>query len=96
MPKTAAKTKKARKQIFAVVGSDESEVKRNAAALAEQLAAPDMGDFGTEIIDGCADNADQAASRIRSAMEALQTLPFMSLTSLLTSEFERQWAMRRR
>ena len=83
MPKTAAKTKKARKQIFAVVGSDESEVKRNAAALAEQLAAPDMGDFGTEIIDGCADNADQAASRIRSAMEALQTLPFMGGSKLV-------------
>ena len=83
MPKTAVKTKKARKQIFAVVGSDESEVKRSAAALAEQLTPPGMGDFGTEIIDGCADNADQAVSRIRSAMEALQTLPFMGGSKLV-------------
>ncbi|HEY5036813.1 MAG TPA: DNA polymerase III subunit delta, partial [Chthoniobacterales bacterium] len=36
----------------------------------------DAGDFGVEIIDGCADNAEQAAARIRSTIEALQTLPF--------------------
>jgi DNA polymerase-3 subunit delta len=29
-----------------------------------------------EIIDGCTDNADQAAARIRLTIEALQTLPF--------------------
>jgi DNA polymerase-3 subunit delta len=45
--------------------------------LAEQLTPPGLGDFGLEIIDGCADNAEQATSRIRSAIEALQTLPFM-------------------
>ena len=83
MPKTAAKTKKTARQIFAVVGSDESEVKRNAAALADQLAPPGLGDFGTEIIDGCADNVDQAVTRIRSTMEALQTLPFMGGAKLV-------------
>jgi len=83
VPKTAAKTKKPGRQILAVVGSDESEVKRSAAALAEQLAPPGLGDFGTEIIDGCADNVDQAVSRIRSTMEALQTLPFMGGTKLV-------------
>ncbi len=62
--------------IHAVVGSDESEVKRVAAELAQKLSPADAGDFGLEIIDGCADNVDQAASRIRSAIEALQTLPF--------------------
>jgi DNA polymerase-3 subunit delta len=62
--------------ICAVVGSDESAVKTAAAELAAKLTPPDAGDFGLEIIDGCADNADQAAGRIRSAIEALQTIPF--------------------
>ena len=62
--------------IHAVVGSDESEVKRVAAELAASLTPAGAGDFGLEIIDGCADNADQAAARIRLTIEALQTLPF--------------------
>ena len=75
MPKT--KTKEATTaNIHAVVGSDESEVKRTAAELAAKLTPPDAGEFGLEVIDACADNVDQAVSRIRSALEALQTLPF--------------------
>ena len=72
------KTKTARQtaNIYAVVGSDESAVKTAASELAVQLTPADAGDFGVETIDGCADNADQAAARIRSAIEALQTLPF--------------------
>ncbi len=62
--------------IHAVVGSDESEVKRAASELAAQLSPPDAGDFGIEIIDGSGDNAEQSASRVRAAVEALQTLPF--------------------
>src|SRR5207253_3502057 len=62
--------------IHAVVGSDEGELKRVAAELASKLTPPDAGDFGLEVIDGCADNAEQAVARIRSAIEALQTLPF--------------------
>ena len=49
---------------------------RAAAELAAKLAPPDAGEFGVEIIDACADNVDQSVSRIRSAIEALQTLPF--------------------
>jgi DNA polymerase-3 subunit delta len=73
-----AKTKAspASSNIHAVVGSDESEVKRTAAEMAAQLAPPDAGEFGLEVIDACADNVDQAVSRIRSAIEALQTMPF--------------------
>jgi DNA polymerase-3 subunit delta len=74
VPKT--KTKAAVANIHAVVGSDESEVKRMAADLAAKLTPPDAGDFGLEVIDGVVDNADQAASRIRSTIGALQTLPF--------------------
>ncbi|MEP6602449.1 MAG: DNA polymerase III subunit delta [Spartobacteria bacterium] len=81
MPKT--KTKSATANIHAVVGSDESEVKRIAAELAAKLTPPDAGDFGLEIIDGCADNAEQAATRIRSTIEALQTLPFFGGAKLV-------------
>jgi DNA polymerase III subunit delta len=81
MPK--AKTKAATSQIYAVVGSDESEVKRMATGLAAELTPPDAGDFGLEVIDGAADNADQAVARIRSTIEALQTLPFFGSTKVV-------------
>src|SRR4029077_12092519 len=61
---------------YAVVGSDDLEVKHTAAELAEKLKPAAAGEFGLETIDGSADNADQAASRIRSTVEALRTLPF--------------------
>jgi DNA polymerase-3 subunit delta len=76
MPKAKAKTAQAESNIHAVVGSDESEVKRVAAELAAKLAPPDAGEFGVEVIDACADNVDQAVSKIRLAIEALETLPF--------------------
>src|SRR5260370_991140 len=81
MPK--AKTKAATSQIYAVVGSDESEVKRVATGLAAELTPPDAGDFGLEVIDGAADNAEQAAARIRSTIEAWQTLPFFGSTKVV-------------
>ena len=74
MPKV--KTKTASAEIHAVLGSDEAEVKRVAAELASNLTPPGSGDFGLEVIDGAADNSDQAEARIRLAIEALQTLPF--------------------
>ena len=81
MPK--AKTTAATAQVYAVVGSDESEVKRVTTELAAELTPPDAGDFGREVIDGVADNAEQAAARIRSTIEALQTLPFLGCTKLV-------------
>lgn len=81
MPK--AKTKAATAKIHAVVGSDEAEVKRAADELASRLTPPGAGDFGLEIIDGAADNAEQAAARIRSTIEALQTLPFFGSTKVV-------------
>ncbi len=74
MPK--AKTKRPSANAYAVLGSDEAEVKRVAAELASNLTPSGAGDFGLEVIDGAADNGDQAEARIRSAIEALQTLPF--------------------
>src|SRR6516165_1759031 len=81
MPK--AKTKSEIANIYAVVGSDEAEVKHVATELAQKLLPDDAGDFGLEVIDGAADNADQAAARIRSAIEALQTLPFFGSTKVV-------------
>ncbi len=81
MPKT--RTKSGTANIHAVVGSDEAEVKRVAAELARKLAPEDAGDFGLEVIDGVADNADQAAARIRSTIEALQTLPFFGSSKVV-------------
>ena len=74
MPKTKTRTSTA--SIYGVVGSDEAEVKRVGAALAEKLKPADAGDFGLEIIDGHVEVADQAATKIRSTVEALQTMPF--------------------
>src|SRR5215470_4790486 len=81
MPK--AKTKATSAKIYAVLGSDEAEVKRVAAELATNLTPPGAGDFGLEVIDGAADNADQAEARVRSAIEALQTLPFFGSTKVI-------------
>src|SRR5881392_58735 len=81
MPK--AKTRSASANVYAVLGSDEAEVKRVAAELATELTPPEAGDFGLEVIDGVADNAEQAAARIRSAIEALQTLPFFGSTKVV-------------
>ena len=76
MPKAKSKTAAATSKIYAVIGSDESVVKRTAAELAAKITPADAGEFGLEIIDGAADNAEQAATRIRSTIEALRTLPF--------------------
>src|ERR1700745_4313740 len=81
MPKTKSKSERA--NIYAVVGSDEAEVKRVAAELAQKLAPEDAGDFGLEAIDAAADNSEQAAARIQSVIEALQTLPFFGGTKLV-------------
>src|SRR5881275_1207543 len=79
-----AKTKAATAaNIHAVVGSDESEVKRVAAELAARLTPEGAGEFGVDVIDACADNTDQAASRIRAAIEALQTMPFFGGAKLV-------------
>src|SRR5438067_2345317 len=61
--------------MHAVVGSDESAVKRQAAELAQKLAPAEDGEFGLETIDGAADNVEQAAAAIRSTIDALQTIP---------------------
>jgi DNA polymerase III subunit delta len=75
MPKSAARSAKA-VNIHVVAGSDEAEVKRAALDLAARLTPADAGDFGNDVIDGCAENVEQAATRIHQTIEALMTLPF--------------------
>src|SRR5207249_11083830 len=77
------KAKTASTETYAVVGSDEAEIKRVAAELAQKLVPQDAGDFGLEVIDGVADDADQGAAQIRSTVEALQTLPFFGSTKVV-------------
>src|SRR2546423_4595143 len=77
------KTKASAANIYAVVGSDEAEVKRIATDFAAKLTPPGSGDFGLEVIDGAVDNAEHAAARIRSTIEALQTLPFFGNAKLV-------------
>lgn len=71
----ADKTKSAA-AIYAIVGSDESEVKRAAREIADKLTPPGAGEFGSDIIDGRADNAEQAVTRIHQTVESILTLPF--------------------
>jgi len=75
MPAAPAK-KKSDSIIHAIVGSDESEVKRAARELADKLTPPDAGEFGSDIIDGRVENADQAVTRIHQTVESILTLPF--------------------
>jgi DNA polymerase-3 subunit delta len=78
MPATKKTTQTA---IHAVVGSDEAEIKRAACELAEKLTPP--GDFGADIIDGVAENADAAAGRIHLAIGALNTFAFFGGAKLV-------------
>jgi DNA polymerase-3 subunit delta len=61
-------------RIHAVLGTDDSEVNRVARELAARLAPP--GDFGMDVIDGQAGNADEAAERVYRTIDALQTFGF--------------------
>ena len=80
-----AKSSKARatSQIYAVVGSDESEVKRRAKELASELAPAEGGDFAIETVDGAVENAEQAVTRIHQTIEAIQTWPFFGRDKLV-------------
>lgn len=70
-----ASAKSSSSSIFAFLGTDEALVKEGAMKLAEKLAPKD-NEFGLEIVNGAADNADQAVQVVGRAIEAIQTLPF--------------------
>jgi len=72
-PKKAATSNS---QHHAIIGTDEGRVKEVALRLVQQLAPADSGDFGTEIVEGQADNAEHAGRICADVIMALQTLPF--------------------
>jgi DNA polymerase-3 subunit delta len=80
--KKSAATSESR-SVFAVVGSDEGEVKRRASELMVQLTPEQGAEFGVDTVDGMADNAEQAVQRIRQANEAVLTLPFFGRDKLV-------------
>jgi DNA polymerase-3 subunit delta len=59
-----------------VTGSDEAEVRRTAQGLAAQLAPPDAGEFGLEIIEAPADTVDCSVEMIENTLQGVLTLPF--------------------
>ena len=76
----AAKTKSS--QIHFLTGSDESEVKKAAGALAAELA-PGADAFGMETIDGAVDTVDAASDKVNETIQALLTLPFLGGSKLV-------------
>ncbi len=64
-------------RIHFVTGSDEAEVRRTAQGLAAQLAPPDAGEFGLEIIESPADTVDCAIEMVEQTLQAVLTLPFL-------------------
>ncbi|MEZ5384129.1 MAG: hypothetical protein R3F13_01300 [Prosthecobacter sp.] len=75
--------KKTTSQVNVLLGSDEARVKEAALALVRSLTPPDAGDFGNDIIDGTADNADHAGQICGNVCMALQTLPFFGGTKVV-------------
>ncbi|MCB1276082.1 DNA polymerase III subunit delta [Prosthecobacter sp.] len=75
--------KKTTSQVNVLLGSDEARVKEAALALVRSLTPQDAGDFGNDIIDGTADNADHAGQICGNVCMALQTLPFFGGTKVV-------------
>src|SRR5688572_28146933 len=71
-PKKAA----APSNFTAVLGTDEARMKEAALKLSRELAPPDAGDFGVDVIEGIAESAEHCAQLVRRTLDALQTLPF--------------------
>jgi DNA polymerase-3 subunit delta len=67
---------KASASIQAVLGSDDSEVKRVARELANRMMPAGGGDFACDFIEGQVSSASEAALRVHQTIEALQTFPF--------------------
>jgi len=71
-----------KKSIYFVTGSDEAAVKSTASNLADSLV-PHPNPFTREILDGAAENVEQAVECILSTIQALLTFPFFQETKLV-------------
>jgi len=82
-PRKKSVAKSEPRKVYAVLGSDEGEVKRRAVELMVELTPEQGAEFGVDTIDGMADNAEQAVQRIRQVNEAVQMLPFFGRDKLI-------------
>jgi DNA polymerase-3 subunit delta len=64
-------------QIYFFGGSDELPVRQEAQKLANKLVPPKDREFGLEIVNGFANNTDEALTIINRLREAINTLPFL-------------------
>ncbi len=71
-----------KKSIYFVTGSDEAAVKTAASNLADSLV-PHANPFTREVVDGAAENVEQAVECILSTIQALLTFPFFQQTKLV-------------
>ncbi|MEM1058592.1 MAG: DNA polymerase III subunit delta [Verrucomicrobiota bacterium] len=71
----ASNGSKSKGGLHLVHGSDETAVKKAAAALSERLAPEDSMNF--EIVDGAVDTVDEAVRSVDEVKAAILTLPFM-------------------
>ena len=62
--------------IHAVLGTDEGKVKEEAIKVVNQYTTPGNEDFGNDIIDGTAENAEHAGQIAAQVCQSLLTLPF--------------------
>ena len=62
--------------IYVLTGTDEGRVSEEAAALFNDIISPDSDEFTNEIIEGVADNSEDAFKKCSQAIEALQTVGF--------------------
>lgn len=62
--------------IYVITGTDEGRVAEEATALFNDIIPPDSDEFTNEIIEGVADNAEDAFQKCSLTIEALQTLGF--------------------
>jgi DNA polymerase-3 subunit delta len=60
----------------AVIGTDDGKVKEEALKLVQKFTTPGNEDFGNDVIDGTAENAEHAGNICSQVCQALQTLPF--------------------
>lgn len=61
--------------VWAFIGTDDLAVKEAATDCWRKIISPEEAEFGLEIIEGAADNADHVERIVHSALEALRTYP---------------------
>ncbi len=65
-------------QIYSILGSDEGRVTEEALHTFNTIKPQGSDDFGNDIIEGKADNTEEACKIIYQTIQALETLPFFN------------------